>query len=85
MAICQYCKKDMRVVSECTANQRVRFLDGESAPAIPHHDTDHPCGDCGVAPGKPHHPGCDLEDCPRCEGQLISCGCADAALEEECE
>jgi hypothetical protein len=33
------------------------------------------CGDCGTPPGGLHHPGCDLEMCPRCRRQLISCGC----------
>ena len=33
------------------------------------------CGDCGVRPGGFHHRGCDMEECPRCRGQLISCGC----------
>jgi hypothetical protein len=33
------------------------------------------CGDCGVPPGALHHRGCDLEECPACRGQLISCGC----------
>ena len=31
------------------------------------------CGDCGVRPGENHLPGCDLETCPFCGGQLISC------------
>ncbi len=34
------------------------------------------CGDCGVQTRGWHHFGCDLELCPRCRGQMISCGCA---------
>lgn len=33
------------------------------------------CGDCGVLKGQLHVPDCDIEQCPRCHGQLISCDC----------
>lgn len=33
------------------------------------------CHDCNVEEGKMHHLGCDMEICPFCFGQLISCGC----------
>ena len=34
-----------------------------------------PCHDCGCHVGDNHTPGCDMERCPKCNGQLISCDC----------
>jgi hypothetical protein len=52
------------------------FADDPVASQIknPHVDGRH-CHDCGTPAGGFHHPGCDMERCPFCLGQLISCGC----------
>ena len=34
-----------------------------------------PCHDCRVIKGQLHVPGCDVEQCPACGGQSISCEC----------
>jgi hypothetical protein len=33
------------------------------------------CPDCDAGPGEVHSTGCDVEQCPYCGGQLISCNC----------
>lgn len=35
----------------------------------------HKCGDCGQKQGQLHLPNCDIERCPKCELQLLSCDC----------
>ena len=71
---CSYCKQEMTSgVADCTGNV-VKFPDGVEMQAIPY-DGDDKCHDCSVQPGGRHHPGCDMERCPRCSGQLIGCGC----------
>ena len=34
-----------------------------------------PCHDCKAPTGTFHHPGCDVEECPVCGYQTITCGC----------
>lgn len=36
-----------------------------------------PCHDCRVIKGELHVPGCDVECCPACGGQAITCECLD--------
>jgi hypothetical protein len=46
------------------------------------------CHDCNIKLGAIHHAGCDMEICPSCNNQLISCDCTNKAfpiLEEEDE
>jgi len=38
------------------------------------------CGDCGARPGELHVPGCDLERCADCGGQVITCACQSADM-----
>ena len=39
------------------------------------------CHDCRAVPGAVHHHGCDMERCPACGEQSISCGCVWAGEE----
>lgn len=44
---------------------------------------DGPCEDCAVLPGQLHVLGCDLEECPRCAAQLLTCACFDADIDDD--
>jgi len=73
-ADCKHCRNEMKPGSNCTANMYAVYEDGVVCMTL-RHDDDGVCYDCNVGPGMHHHPGCDLERCPRCGGQMIGCDC----------
>ena len=80
--ICEDCKCNMTEVDSCT----VKYI---SIGGIPYerdtayYDVNEHCHDCGIknTPGNIHHFGCDIERCPRCDGQLISCDCGPKVID----
>jgi len=45
----------------------------------------HFCHDCGCEEGELHNyfPNCDMERCPLCKGQLLSCDCDKSKISDE--
>lgn len=86
-ATCSWCNQEMSPKGDCSGNLEVEFPDGKKLPSIPynpeHGGADQTCHDCNVRRGGRHHPGCDMEECPRCTNQLIGCGCLDKEEEDE--
>ena len=86
MALCSYCMLEMTTSLSCSLEALHR--DGVHIALAPHRRANGrsrgtTCGDCGVASGGWHHPGCDLQRCPTCHGQLLSCGCRFDEFEDD--
>lgn len=79
MAICDLCNQEMTTAGTCSVHELHR--DGTSAPVFRYGKdpgwkrVKGRCPDCGVLPDGFHHLGCDVQRCPMCRSQLISCDC----------
>src|SRR5881398_2351804 len=83
MAICDYCLGEMNEVDGCKAIvikvrggkelQPIRY--GSETPKYYEGPNPQHCHDCNAKIGNYHHVGCDWEECPNCEEQLLSCDC----------
>jgi hypothetical protein len=85
MALCEDCGREMRETDSCTVEE-VLLPDGLYARVRYGAETEdwgalngRRCHDCNVAPGGLHHPGCDVDRCPRCGRQQITCRCSAGA------
>ena len=78
MAKCQDCKKEMLKTTSCDKKFNEIKIDGKVYQRDTNYfDVNKHCHDCGIVnkKGNLHHFGCDIEKCPACDGQLISCDC----------
>jgi hypothetical protein len=79
MVHCPDCKKEMLSPSGATGcNHPYVTIKGKSYKRDTiQFDYNRVCHDCGIINirGNLHHFGCDVEACPKCGGQLISCDC----------
>ena len=82
MAICPHCNKEMLAADGCD-DFPVTYSDNVTLDRVPYGQEtradwgicgEH-CPDCNAKLGHPHHWGCDVEECPRCHNQMITCSC----------
>src|SRR5687767_6155600 len=85
MAICGHCDQEMTERVGCTLPVFDDFADGLTRRRVKFRGTPgyRTCGDCGVPTNSFHHPGCDMERCPSCKRQAMSCGCLEEEDEED--
>ncbi len=88
MAGCRICKRDMLTARGCAVGTvhihgkvYPRIKAGDGRDFNPYMEEGERCGNCGAMKGFFHHFGCDIERCPVCGMQMISCDCEDVFYE----
>ena len=83
MVKCKECEKDMLDNKTTSCTHQLMVMAGKLwLRDTTYFDVNKRCHDCGIVnkAGNVHHWGCDMERCPKCGKQLISCGCADKGV-----
>jgi hypothetical protein len=76
MAICEACNREMLTADSCSERQGHIPYGLETVWAkYKIHILPDRCDDCNVKLGSFHHLECDMEECPNCHEQILSCKC----------
>ena len=81
MAKCDACGREMLTAKGCSFSHiqlgNGKLVEREKVGDEGLYEEGDRCGDCGALFGHYHHPGCDIEQCPVCRLQLITCDCGE--------